>query len=96
MALIEQGQKHTLLQSGDSYVHLYPQRFNCAILYSPASKYAERGPLHLNPHVRSWSKKVSQEIEPFIEYGEPDKNDFDFCHVKDWNGFAMALKLELS
>ncbi len=96
-ALISQGQKHTHLQSGDSYVHLYPQPFNCAILYCPASYFAKHGPLHLKPtQVKSWEEEKFLWIKPFIKHVKLDPNNFDLYHVKDWNGFAAALKLELS
>lgn len=96
-ALINQGQKQAHLKSGDSYVHLYPQRFNCAILYSDASYFAKHGPLHLKPtQAKSWKEEEFLRIKPFIKHVKPDPNNFYFYHVKDWNGFATALKLELS
>ena len=99
LTLIEKNRKKPNLGSGDYYVQLYPQSANCAILYSPASKYAKKGPLHLNPKRTSWDEERFQRIKPFIEPAEPDPkpdpNDFYFYHVKDWVGFATAMKLEL-
>ena len=104
MALFKLALTHDLRQpdltSGNIYVQLYPQLPNCAILYSPASQYVKSGPLHLNPKRKSWDEEKFQRIKPFIEHAKPDlrpdPNGFDFYHINNWNGFATALKLELS
>ena len=98
---MKQDRRQPDLRSSDIYVQLYPQLSNCAILYSPGSRYAKSGPLHLKPtQEKGWKEEKFQRIKPFIDHAEqdprPDSNSFYYYHVKDWIGFATALKLELS
>ena len=101
--VVARKEKHKDLWKKNIYVQLYSQRPNCAVLYGPRVESTKRGPLHLNPQVGSWKEEVFQQIEPFIEYVQRDnkglgreRSNFNWCRIKDWNGFAAALELGAS
>jgi len=89
--------------SNSNYVYLYPQKQNCAILYSrDAAKAFRENPLHLKmpdylreAAKKDWKPELFEQLRPFIKLDHRDKNRFDWYNVSNWNGFAAALKLEL-
>jgi hypothetical protein len=100
LALVKRGEKHKDLWKKHTYVQLYPQRPNCAVLYGPKVSPAARGPLHLNPRVGSWDDLVFQRLLPFIRFVQRDnkgpgreRSNFDWYSVEDWDAFASALGL---
>ena len=104
LALLKRGEELGDLKSRNIYVYLYPQRQNCAILYSPnAEKKYRENPLHLKgPRYlrktakKDWNAELFEQLRPLIGLDHRDKNKFDWYSVSNWNGFATALKLELS
>jgi hypothetical protein len=105
LALLDQ-QKAELgdLKSSNIYIRVYPQKQNCAILYSPnATKAFRENPLHFKgpDYLREtaredWDHELFEQLNRFIKLDHRDKNQFDWYGISDWNGFATALKLELS
>ena len=80
--------------SYDSYVVLYPQALNCAILYEPESINYRAVPLHLHPGRREWRSGVYLAILPALESVKLKKRGGGFflcCRVADWARFAKAL-----
>jgi hypothetical protein len=80
------------------YVTLYPQKDNCAILYSPDAKYRRR-PVHMNPDRREWNPDVLRKLKRAIKFIRKSTNlqdgqNFDFYEVVDWGEFASALNLK--
>jgi len=92
------------LKRSNIYAHLYLQKQTCAILYSPkAAKAFRENPLHLKgpdylrePANKDWNQELFEKLQYFIKLDHKDKNNFDWYGVSNWNGFATALKLELS
>ena len=80
----------------DSYVVLYPQTSNCAILYEPESRDYRTAPLHLHPGRREWRSGVYSAILPALESVSLSKRGRRFlhCRVADWARFAKALGLD--
>ena len=80
----------------DSYVVLYPQASNCAILYEPEPSRYGGGPLHLHPGRREWRSGVYSAILPALESVTLAKHAGGFlrCRVADWARFAKALGLD--
>jgi len=101
LALVNRREKHKELWRKNIYVQLYPQAPNCAVLYGPKAQSTRRGPLHLNPRVKSWNEAAFQKIKPpLIKYVQSDNKgpgkerlNFDWYQVTDWDGFAAALGL---
>jgi hypothetical protein len=100
LALVERGEKHKELWMKNIYVQLYPQRPNCAVLYGPRVKAAQRGPLHLNSRVDSWREEIFEKIRPSVEFARSDnkspgreRGNFDWYRISDWDGLATALGL---
>jgi hypothetical protein len=53
---------------GKCYIQLYPQKHNCAILYSPGTAQFRSSPLHLHPGRKdSWKPEFYSEILPAID-----------------------------
>ena len=80
----------------DSYVVLYPQASNCAILYRPESKKHRASPLHLHPGRRDWRSGVYSAILPALESVTLQKGAkrLLYCRVADWARFAKALGID--
>lgn len=77
-----------------AYVRLYPQRYNCAILY----EYGAAGdkPVHLKPTRAEWREEVFRRIKPALKLEYTDVRGFDHYSVNSWNHFAEALGLNNS
>ncbi len=81
----------------NSYVVLYPQASNCAILYEPESSNFQAAPLRLHPGRRDWRSGVYSAILPALEsvrLGKRSGGGFLHCRVADWARFAKALGLD--
>ena len=81
----------------NSYVVLYPQALNCAILYEPESSHYRAGPLHLHPGRREWRSGVYSAILPALESVKLTKRGGGFflcCRVADWARLAKALGID--
>ncbi len=81
----------------NSYVVLYPQALNCAILYEPESINYRAVPLHLHPGRRDWRSGVYSAILPALEsvrLGKRSGGGFLHCRVADWARFAKALGID--
>ena len=77
----------------DPFVSLHDQSRNCALLYSPRSRY-KAAPLTLKPSADDWDDALFQRMRPFISEGlGPDVRKFFRYSVRDWDGLAGALNL---
>ena len=93
-ALVKRGERHKSLWLKNTYVTLYAQEKNCAVLYRHGASYGQ-GPLHLRPDSTFWKSAVFEWIAPFIEFKVREKKPagFDEYIVRDWDGLADALDL---
>lgn len=98
-ALVKRGER-VKESARDQYVVLYPQRPNCALLYSPTSARAHAAPVHLNAGRDSWRPDVFGRIESALRLRRRDNKgagkesgNFDWYEVVDWDAFASGLGL---
>ena len=106
LALLKREPEPWHLERRNIYTHLYRQKQNCAILYSPnAEKKYRENPLHLKgPRYlrkaakKDWNAELFEQLQHFIELDHRDENNFDWYSVSNsnWNDLARALKLEFS